>query len=147
MEQAGGENGRSVRSVPPKKRPWGQHLTPRGAALAKRQFLQTLTETCNIAESCRAAQIARKTAVAWRQTDADFSDAWNDALDAGLDALEQTARERAHSGSDLLLMFLLKAHRPDTYRETVNHQASGEVRVVFTNDWRGAVAVSESEER
>ena len=34
--------------------------------------------------------------------------------------LEATARRRAIEGSDALLIFLLKAHRPERYRETVD---------------------------
>ena len=123
--QASSDGGRSVRSVHPKKRPQGQHLSERALAIAKRDFLATLLETCNIAESCRRANVARKTAVAWRDVDAAFAEAWDEALEAGLDDLEQTARKRAHGGSDLLLMFLLKAHRPDRYRESVKHEYSG----------------------
>lgn len=138
--QVSDDSGRPVRAVQPKKRPQGQNLTPQALERAKRTFLQTLQETSNIAASCRAANVARKTVVEWRKKDTDFAESWDEAMEAGLDDLEQTARERAHDVSDLLLMFLLKANRPEKYRETIQHQASGEVRVVFTNDWRGVNA-------
>src|SRR3990170_2300313 len=35
------------------------------------------------------------------------------------------AWQRARASSDLLLIFLLKAHRPDIYRETTRHWVSG----------------------
>jgi len=42
---------------------------------------------------------------------------WDDAVDAAVDALAAEARTRAFDGSDVLLMFLLKAHRPQVYRD------------------------------
>lgn len=38
-------------------------------------------------------------------------------MDEGIDRLEKVARERAEAGSDLLLIFLLRAHRPGKFRE------------------------------
>lgn len=39
--------------------------------------------------------------------------------------LEDVARQRAIEGSDRLLMFLLKARRPRTYRERVLNEHTG----------------------
>ena len=70
-----------------------------------------------------------------KATDPAFAAAWDDALEAAVDQLEAEARHRAidgveqphfHQGkvcgtvrkySDALLMFLLRAHRPETYRD------------------------------
>lgn len=114
--------------------------TERGAELARQRFLQTLATTINVTAACRAANISRQTAYTWREADPEFAQAWSDAMDAALDDLEEVTAQRARDGSDLLMMFLLKANRPDKYRETVTHEARGEVKVnvVFTNNWRGA---------
>jgi hypothetical protein len=41
--------------------------------------------------------------------------AWDDAIEAGTDLLEDIARRRAVAQSDLLLIFLLRARRPHVY--------------------------------
>ena len=41
-------------------------------------------------------------------------------LEDAVDLLEEEARRRALAGSDLLLIFLLKAHRPQMYRGVIN---------------------------
>ena len=83
-------------------------------------FLQTLKETGNVLLSCRVAGISRKQAYKTRQTNAAFAAEWADCMDDAIDMLEDIAVQRAKTVSDVLLIFLLKAHRPEVYRETVN---------------------------
>jgi len=52
--------------------------------------------------------------------DPAFASAWAAAQEASIDLLEAEARRRAMTSSDALLMFLLKAHRPERYRERVD---------------------------
>lgn len=126
VQQLSSDDGRRSHASLPKKRPPGQNLTPRATELAKRRFLQTLEQTINVAEACRQAGVDRNTAVHWRALDPEFAEAWQAAMDAALDDLEHTAQRRAHEGSDLLLMFLLKANRPGKYREnTIKHEHTG----------------------
>lgn len=129
----------TARPTTPVRRVSGQNLSERGRAQAQRRFLDELESTANVAGACRAARISRTIAYAWRAQDPVFAAAWEDALNNALDDLEQEAFRRAREGSDQLVMFLLKAHRPDKYRDVVSHQTSGEttLRIVFTNDWRG----------
>ncbi|WP_244922252.1 hypothetical protein [Oceanibaculum indicum] len=100
-----------------------------------RRFLDHLADTGNVSAACRLAKLDRRTAYQWRAADADFRRLWQEALDAAVDALEAEARRRAvegvehphfHQGqvagtvkrySDALLMFLLRAHRPERFRE------------------------------
>ncbi len=83
-------------------------------------FLGILRETANVRLACEKAGISRKTAYQHRGHSAEFSEAWDTALEEACDLLEGAARQRALVQSDTLLIFLLKAHRPDKYRETVN---------------------------
>ncbi|WP_051285332.1 hypothetical protein [Nisaea denitrificans] len=101
----------------------------------KRHFLKALAETGNVSEAARKARLDRSNAYQIRRQDQAFADAWDDALDMAVDLLEAEARSRAvegveqprfHQGricgtvrkySDSLLMFLLRAHRPETFRE------------------------------
>jgi hypothetical protein len=59
--------------------------------------------------------VPRSTAYRHRETDRGFRSAWAGALEDACDELEVEARRRAKAGSDGLLQFLLRAHRPGTY--------------------------------
>jgi hypothetical protein len=102
------------------------------------KFLETLRGCGNIRESAAAAGVHRATAYRARDADAEFAEAWDDALDEAADVLEMEARRRAIDGveepvyfrgrevgkvrrySDTLLMFLLKGIRPEKYRPSYN---------------------------
>lgn len=109
----------------------------------ERRFLATLRETANVRLAAEAAGVSRKTAYAHKKSNATFQQSWDDALEEAVDLLEREARRRAFEGveepvffqgkqierdgvpvvvrkySDVLLMFLLKAHRPRKFRERV----------------------------
>ncbi len=94
-----------------------------------------LALTANVSKACEAVGIERSTAYRLRESAEDFREAWEDALETACDALELEARRRAEEGvkktvfykgcaiaeereySDTLMIFLLKAHRPEKYRE------------------------------
>ena len=98
-------------------------------------FLKALTDTGNVSAAARAAKASRSRAYQLKAADPGFAAEWADALETAIDALDAEARRRAldgvetphfHQGrvagtvrkySDTLLMFLLRAHRPDRYRE------------------------------
>ena len=126
----------------------------------KRAFLHALADTVNVARACRKAGIPRRTAYDWRDADPDFARRWNDALDDGIDLLEAELHRRAFEGvekpvwhkgeqvgttrhySDALAMFLLKAHRPERYRD--NYRApeaapAGADPAAVTREFRGEV--------
>ena len=99
-------------------------------------FLLTLTQSPNVAEASRTAGVSRKTAYQYKKECQEFSDAWDEALEASTDDLAAECYRRARHGvkrpvyylgkkvgsireySDVLAMFLLKAHRPEVYRDT-----------------------------
>jgi AcrR family transcriptional regulator len=154
--------------------------------LAKAVFLARLVDAMTITVAAESAGIDRATAYRWRESDAEFAEAWDAALEAGTDRLEQEAIRRARDGveepvvyqgqltpifernedgsvrmvdleepdgqggtrvvrtpvlardadgnpryltlrkpSDTLMIFLLKARRPDTYRERVSAELTG----------------------
>lgn len=100
-------------------------------------FLEYLSETGNIGEACRAAQLSRKQVYQARK-DPNFARLFQEAHDLGVQAIEDEAVLRATKGvnepvfwkgrrvatirkkSDLLLMFILKAKRPELYRDNYN---------------------------
>lgn len=102
----------------------------------RKLFLASLRETGgNVSKSCELAGISRVAAYDWRAADPSFAIEWETAIESGTDELEEEARRRAlegvkkpvfHKGekvgfvneySDTLLIFLLKARRPEKYRE------------------------------
>ena len=80
-------------------------------------FLTALRNSCNVRASCQAAGIHRSTAYEARQRDPAFAAAWQDALEDAIEALEAHARAMALAGDTIMTIFLLKAHRPEVYRD------------------------------
>lgn len=119
----------------------GTELTPEN----KEKFLAELRQTANVSHSAKAAGFTRAAAYKNRDRDPDFKAAWEDALEEAIDVLEKEAHRRAFEGceepvgfymgdhggtfvkkySDTLAIFLLKAHRPERFRD--NLHLSGEV--------------------
>jgi hypothetical protein len=106
-------------------------------------FLAALSQSPNVSGACAAAGIERSTAYRHRDSDPAFAAAWEDAMEQSTDDLAGEAYRRARHGtekpvfhmgarcgavreySDTLTIFLLKAHRPGVYRETVKQEISG----------------------
>lgn len=115
----------------------------------KRRFLTILVETGgNVTAACKSIKIGRATAYRWRQGDEEFARHWDIAMDLSTQRLEDEVIQRATIGtsrplmyqgrivgnvrekSDLLLMFMLKARRPEIYRDKFDssHGPSGSQR-------------------
>lgn len=112
-------------------------------------FIAHLAKTGNVSASANRAGIERSWAYQTRRKNERFRALWDDALEQAVDALEEEARRRAYQGveepvfwkgqqvsqvtkySDTLLIFLLKAHRPEKFRENHHIEASGTVEVVY----------------
>jgi hypothetical protein len=108
---------------------------PKSRTAARRCFLDTLRDTANVMSAVKASGLSRSHWYAMRRRSKPFAEAWRKALDEGVDRLEEEAQRRALSGSrqpvfyqgkrvgsvhrysDTLLMFLLRAHRPQRYRD------------------------------
>ena len=101
------------------------------------RFLDLLSKTCNVTLSAKGAGIDRSTAYKYKRKHADFAEKWEDCEAQAVELLEAEAWKRAREKSDLLLIFLLKAHRPEKYRETQEHRVTGgdggAIELVLTN--------------
>lgn len=117
-------------------------LTPR----KKERFIQRLTETGNVTAAADFADIPRMYCYDMRKAQPEFAAQWDDALLAYANKLEAEADRRAYEGvdqpvyqggelvgtkrvySDTLLIFRLKALRPEVYRERqdVRHQVDAD---------------------
>src|SRR3954451_22204722 len=80
-------------------------------------FLEALEKGHTVAGACKAANVGRTTAYQARQRDEAFAVAWRDVEEHAIEVLEAEAYQRAMNGSDKLLMFLLRARRPEKYRD------------------------------
>ena len=112
-------------------------------AVREKKFLAALDRGVSVGGAAFEAGLARSTACEWRAADAAFAALWDAAVEAGTDALEDEARRRAFLGvktpvhyggkkigdirkySDALLMFMLRARRPETYRERITTEHVG----------------------
>lgn len=101
-------------------------------------FLERLSQGSTVTDACKAAKISRATVYRYRDADPEFDAAWSEVHEASTEQMEAEAFRRAVRGvqkpvyhlgkrvgsirefSDTLLIFLLKARRPDTYRERVS---------------------------
>lgn len=88
-------------------------------------FIAALRSTGTVRAACEAAGITRRAAYVARARNPRFSAEWDSAIEEACDELEAIARQRAKETSDTLLIFLLKAHRPEKYRETNRVEHSG----------------------
>lgn len=104
-------------------------------------FLAELRQCGNVRAACYRAKVERSTVYRARKEDPEFAEAWKSALEDAIDSLEAEAWRRARDGnrklvlfqgkpvkvgrrnlieveySDTLMTLLLKAHRPDKFRE------------------------------
>lgn len=101
-------------------------------------FIQKLAEGATVTDAAKAAGIHRSRAYQYRDEDPEFDAAWEEVYEHSTEKLEAEAFRRAVKGvqkpvfqngqrvgsirqfSDTLLIFLLKARKPDTYRERIS---------------------------
>jgi hypothetical protein len=131
----------------------GQRPSPKPRKDWYETFLEALRVVPVVKYACQEAGIPRSTAYEARQRDEDFALAWTDAIEDGIDGLEEVAHQRARAGqpmkktvtktypdgsvettvtdelhiNDSLLMFVLKRHRPE-YRESFRVERTGPER-------------------
>lgn len=118
----------------------------------RRKFIDTLATTGNVTLACRESGIGRWTVYHDRRTDDAFRQAWERAMREAGDLLEQIAFRRAtgykrttekyvvdektgervlvevkveDTVSDVVLLTLLRAAKPEKYRETVRMEHGG----------------------
>ena len=110
------------------------------AQLRKHRFIEVLATTGNVSYSANAAGWkSRNTAYSQKEKDPEFAKLWEEAIEISMDALEMEARKRALGWdepivnkdgvvvgtrrvfSDKMMEILLKAHRPEKYREKFEH--------------------------
>ena len=132
----------------------GRALTKVTRQRARETFLAELARRGNVSAAAEIATMSRRWFYEEREGDPQFAAAWDEALETAIDAMELEARRRAVEGvekpiigrvgkdqdgiittvreySDSLMTLLLKAHRPDKYRERQQIEHTGELVKVY----------------
>ena len=109
----------------------------------KDRFLDCLIKNANVSKSCEQSGVSRRSIYEWRHLDDAFAAAWDEAVELGTDALEDEAIRRGHEGveepvyqggvlvghirkySDTLLIFMLKARRPEKFKDRISTELTG----------------------
>jgi hypothetical protein len=95
----------------------------------RKKFLDELTLGSSETAAARAADGSLRDFRAWRRSDPDFAQDWADAIEEGTDLLEDEAVQRALKKSDPLMMFMLKARRPEKFDKASKLELSGGISV------------------
>ena len=82
------------------------------------RFYALLEDSGNVSLSASGAGLGRTTVYAAIRSNDTVRERIEDAKDTAVERLEYEARRRAVAGSDVLLIFLLKALKPAMYRDT-----------------------------
>jgi hypothetical protein len=92
----------------------------------KQRYLKAVEQIGTLTAGCRAARVSPHTVYQWREFDVEFSVLEQEAKNRCADELEATVIRRAKRRSDLLAMFMLKAMRPEKYRERFDVTTAGQ---------------------
>lgn len=124
----------------------GREITPEQFE----KFLELLREVPNVTRAARTLGLSARAFRTHKAKNPDFSAAWDEALEEAIEKCEAEVHRRAFEGtekpvtfqgvitdtyreySDTLAMFLLKAHRPDKYRERVDQNITGGLSLTVT---------------
>lgn len=130
----------------------------------KPAWLEAFRVCGTVSGACKVVNIGRRTVYDARNRDEEFAQAWQELEDTTTDRMEREAFRRAVEGverdiyfkgdpvgterqfSDTLLIFMLKARKPQIYRENVHIQHGGEVaqrvtvEIPHEQDWHQQVA-------
>ena len=109
-----------VAKVTPKKRGGEWH----------ERFLALFAISLNVGLSAQGAGVDRRQVYRERERNAEFAALMDDAKQAAIERLEAAAYKRAETQSDTLTIFLLKAHKPEIYRENIQQQHTGGLEIV-----------------
>lgn len=122
---------------------------------AQDRFLDAFAAIGTIAGAAQAASVGRRTHYGWMANDPDYRARFEAARDELVDSLEQEAIRRARDGvvkgvyhngtliatehqySDTLLIFLLKANRPDKFKDRIG--VTQDVTVTHVDSFQAAI--------
>lgn len=128
-----------------------QDISDTVAQLKKRAFLEAFRILGTVYHAAQQAQVGRRTVQRWKKQDPEFRALFNEAAEDATDIIEGQARVRANAGvkrnvlykgkvvdsyfeySDTLSIVLLKAYRPEKFREKYELSGPGGGPLEITN--------------
>lgn len=104
----------------------------------KAVFIANLAAGSSVKVAAENAGVHRRTVYDWRDQDAEFARTWEDAQAGSVEVLEDEVRRRALDPADkqshLLLMFLVKKHKPE-YRDNYKQETKVTVDTIKEFDF------------
>lgn len=99
--------------------------------MKKRAFLEKYEKTLgNVAESCNAAQVSRRTYYDWMERDAEFAEKVEEVAESCLDFAESKLKQLIHDGNVTATIFYLKTKgKKRGYVEQTDVNVSGSVNL------------------
>lgn len=105
-------------------------ITTKSARDWRWKFLDALVKTSSVSAACLAVKVSRVKAYNHRNRFPKFREKWDEALEVSTEMLEAEiyarAYDRADPSSATLAIFLLKAHKPEKYRDVSRRSAETE---------------------
>lgn len=107
------------------------------------KFIDLVCEDANVTKAAQALNVSRQQLYEHRRHDEAFAARWDEAVEMGINKLEEEAYRRAYEGtyepvfhlgavcgyvrkySDTLLMFMLNGAKPEKYRRNVSAEITG----------------------
>ena len=100
-----------------KRKSTKQRKAPCGSAQWRTAFIKGLSNSCNVRAACYAAGVTRAVVYRLRVKSPAFARQWATAETEALELLAAEARRRAMTGSDTLLIYLLKIQGGPAWRQ------------------------------
>lgn len=91
----------------------------------QKKVIENIAKCGRVGESCAAAGCHRRSHANWLLDNEEYKEDFEYAKDLYVESLEKVVDDRARKGSDILLMFLTKAHAPSKYRDNASVQLTG----------------------
>ena len=110
----------------------GQGKKHKNGPLWVKPFLEALSEMPLVIRAAEAAGIERTTAYRHRDKSPEFAEAWENAVEKGLERYEKMAFDRAKESPDMLT-FILRSWKAKRYREVVTHEVDKEIEITINH--------------
>lgn len=107
------------------------------------RFLELFGFSLNLIASAKGANVNRETVYRHKLADPEFAAAMEQARQEAVERLEAKAYDRASNQSDLLMIFLLKAHAPERYRERFDVTVKHDLTKLDDEELKAALAIAQ----
>lgn len=95
-----------------------------GTSKKRESFLNALREKGSVYHAAKSINVGRRTVYTWRKQLPGFAKEWDAAIEDAADELEASLYERGMTKDTTAAIFWLKGHRPEKYRERLQHDVN-----------------------